>query len=110
MIILPLLAVLAQSVSVKDDEKNPILKFSLEDEEKIQKEFDDLIDTFAAANVNPTELYCSKDLKIAFEEQVLSIPGLEGRIINLWRFLGQYSISDDDFICNRLIDSFKNVA
>lgn len=113
-VFLTLFAVLAQSAPVEFDEgfdeEFPITKLSVEDEEKIQKQFHDLKDALAAAKIDTDLFYCSEHCELDVFGQVFSIPDLFGQVAGFQELVREYSLNDYDFFCHGLTDSSNTPA
>lgn len=87
-----------------------IVKSSDIDKEKIQIEFYNLKDAFAAEDINPKELYCLEHWKKETFDLVKSLKDLNDKVLYFWHFVEQYALTDTDLFCYPLTDSFKPIA
>lgn len=108
-VILPLLAVLVQSASIRKAKFFPTYKVTAEEWAEIKTEFDNLKNAFAAANIDPTEFYCEDRVNLDTINRIPAILGLPEKVHHFQYFVGDFAFDDNDFFCGKLIDSLKDV-
>lgn len=93
--------------SDKDPLEEKVISFSiisLEEISKIQKEFNNLVDAFDDAGIDPTKLYCLEHLDYESVYRLHSTSGLYDKAVIFEEHVKQYSLQDYDFFCYGLMD------
>lgn len=122
IIILPLFAVLAQSlmmfvntesktgtditkgtpVPIEYHKKGPI-KIAMEDWKMLQKKFRELRKEFSNANIEPVKLYCFVQENVDLYNRVSSNERLNNKVNEFLELAEKYSLSDSDFFCMKIL-------
>lgn len=106
-VILPLVAVLAQSAPVEVDEGSRIPKSSKEDKETTQTvdyniifaEYSKVQNAFDNLGIDSAQFYCSEYWNSDVIEYVMETPELNDKVLQFQNFLQQYSMYPDEYFC-----------
>lgn len=100
--ILPLFAILAQTISADPSEEHPFSKLAAKDVDEIYDRYHQLVYHFEVAEIEPAEYYC-ETRSAEFKKRLDNFPELKKEINGFRKFVKKHSLRGRDFFCSDLM-------